>query len=53
MAPAATIFLVEDDAAIRSALRALLELEGYRVTAAASGDEALRLVEQGSAGRRW
>jgi PAS domain S-box-containing protein len=47
MAPAAAILLVEDDAAIRSALRALLELEGYRATAAASGDEALRLVEQG------
>jgi PAS domain S-box-containing protein len=44
---AATILLVEDDAAIRNALRTLLELEGYRVVAAASGQEALKLVEQG------
>ncbi len=47
VAPPATILLVEDDAAIRGALRALLELEGHRVTAAASGGEALRLVERG------
>jgi CheY-like chemotaxis protein/anti-sigma regulatory factor (Ser/Thr protein kinase) len=46
MAPAATILLVEDEAAIRRALRTLLELEGYRVTAAASGGEALQLVKQ-------
>jgi PAS domain S-box-containing protein len=44
----ATILLVEDDAAIRGALRTLLELEGYRVVAAASGQEALDLVEQGT-----
>ena len=48
VAPAATILLVEDDAAIRGALRTLLELEGYRVAAAASGQEALALVEQGA-----
>jgi PAS domain S-box-containing protein len=44
----ATILLVEDDAAIRSGLQALLELEGYRVVAAANGPEALELVEQGA-----
>ena len=43
VAPPATILLVEDDAAIRGALRALLELEGHRVTAAASGGEARSL----------
>ncbi|MEK0081831.1 response regulator [Benzoatithermus flavus] len=43
----ATILLVEDDAAICGGLRALLELEGYAVTAVAGGREALALVEQG------
>jgi CheY-like chemotaxis protein len=47
MTPAATILLVEDDAAVRNALHTLLELEGHWVTATASGGEALQLVEQG------
>ena len=36
------ILLVEDDPRQRDALRTLLELEGYRVMAAATGKEALR-----------
>jgi two-component system, chemotaxis family, CheB/CheR fusion protein len=47
-APAATIILVEDDDAIRTAFAALLELEGHRVAAVASGATAQALVAQGS-----
>jgi CheY-like chemotaxis protein len=36
---------VEDDASVRRLLAILLESAGYRVTAAADGSEALRLVE--------
>ena len=36
-----TILLVEDDAGVRSMSRAALERRGYRVIAAAGGDEAL------------
>jgi len=43
------VLLVEDDPNQREALRALLELEGYRVLAAATGNEALgHLNEQAS-----
>ena len=46
---APAILLVEDDAAQLHTLRALLELEGYRVVAARSGPEALaRLGEPGA-----
>lgn len=44
--PAATILLVEDDAAIRGALQTLLELDGYGVIPATSGSEALDLIGQ-------
>jgi PAS domain S-box-containing protein len=37
----AHVLLVEDDAAVRSATRMLLKVEGYRVTAAATVDEAM------------
>jgi PAS domain S-box-containing protein len=42
-----TILLVEDDAEVRQVLHRLLGELGYRVTAAASGAEALALLEGG------
>lgn len=41
------IFLVEDDADIRESLAGLLELEGYTVSCAADGDEALEMLKAG------
>ncbi len=41
-----SILLVEDDPAVRKATRIFLKSEGYRVMAAESLDEALRLSEQ-------
>ncbi len=38
------ILIVDDEASIRATLRAVLEDEGYRVSAAGSGADALRLV---------
>jgi CheY-like chemotaxis protein len=43
----AHVLLVEDDAAVRSATRMLLKVEGYRVTAVASLAEALQHVNDG------
>lgn len=43
-----TILLVEDDQALRSITRQILEKQGYKVVPAADGDEALRLWEQHS-----
>lgn len=43
---AGTVLLVEDEAAIASALRAYLERDGFRVLAAESGEEALALLER-------
>jgi two-component system, chemotaxis family, chemotaxis protein CheY len=42
-----TILLVEDDAAMRSAIRALLERAGFRVVAALDGAEAWELLARG------
>ncbi len=36
-----TILLVEDDAVLQGAMKMMLEWEGYRVTCAANGQEAL------------
>jgi DNA-binding response OmpR family regulator len=43
-APAAHILVVDDEAAVRSYLRAVLEEGGYVVSEAADGKEALRLA---------
>ncbi len=44
----ARVLLVEDDAAVRGATRMLLRVEGYRVTAVASLEEALQHVRDGN-----
>lgn len=38
------VLVVEDDAGLRAYLVAILEAQGYRVIAAGSGEEALRLL---------
>ena len=43
------ILLVEDDPAVRDATRMLLKVEGYRVTAVGSLDEALRKAREAEA----
>lgn len=42
----AHILLVEDDSGILDTLRLLLEMEGYRVTPAANGEQALESLEK-------
>jgi CheY-like chemotaxis protein len=42
-----TILIVDDDAAMRDAMRSLLEEEGYRVATANDGREALRILLAG------
>jgi PAS domain S-box-containing protein len=44
---AANLLLVEDEPSVRNAMRMLLKIEGYRVTAAASAAEALQLLHDG------
>src|ERR1700720_3577757 len=41
------VLVVDDEPGIRNYLRTLLEVEGYHVTAVASGPEALESVQQG------
>lgn len=43
-ATAATVLVVDDDAAVRLVLRALVELAGYAVLEAADGLRALEIV---------
>jgi PAS domain S-box-containing protein len=52
LAPAAGqhILVVEDNPSVRALVTALLEDEGYRVTACVSGEEALRAAEQHEGG---
>ena len=42
---AASILVIDDEAAIRESLEVLLTLEGYSVRMAADGEEALRILE--------
>ena len=42
-----SVLLVEDEELIRGAMRMVLEREGYRVTCAGNGREALRLLRSG------
>ena len=44
--PKSRILVVDDDAAIRDSLRMTLEYAGHEVTSAATGQEALALVER-------
>ncbi len=41
------VLVVDDDRAIREAMKALLELAGYNVAAAADGEDALRVLHHG------
>ncbi|MCL6581150.1 MAG: response regulator, partial [Firmicutes bacterium] len=43
----ACVLLVDDNEAVRRTLRAMLEADGHTVTEAASGEEALELLQQG------
>jgi DNA-binding NtrC family response regulator len=42
------VLIVDDENAMRLALKALLAKEGYQVETAASGEEAMRRIQQGS-----
>jgi CheY-like chemotaxis protein len=42
-----TILLVEDEPAVRRVEVRLLEAQGYRVVSASSGEDALRMIEDG------
>ena len=44
------VLVVEDDAGLRAYLATILEGQGYRVVAAGSGEEALRLLPDGREG---
>jgi CheY-like chemotaxis protein len=45
--PRAAVLVVEDDVAIRGAIRRMLESDGYAVAVAADGAEALALLADG------
>jgi CheY-like chemotaxis protein len=41
------VLLVEDDEPVRDAMREILEEEGYAITCAVNGEEALRVLAEG------
>src|SRR5437763_17084825 len=45
---AGSVLIIDDEAAIRESLETLLELEGYTVTSAASGEEGLARIGENS-----
>lgn len=45
--PTGVVLVVDDDADIREMISQALELEGWQVTGAANGEEALRAARQG------
>jgi CheY-like chemotaxis protein len=47
MAEQERILVVDDEPSIRKYLQTLLELDGYRVTAVGSGQEALEQIQDG------
>ena len=51
MGSAATILLVEDEVGVRELVAEVLTMAGYRLIVAQSGDEALRLLGEGTTGR--
>lgn len=42
--PSATVMVVDDEAAVRTAIGAVLDLEGYTVVEASDGDQAIRQI---------
>ncbi len=43
-----TVLIVEDDEAVRDAMREILEEEGYAISCAINGEEALRVLAEGA-----
>jgi two-component system C4-dicarboxylate transport response regulator DctD len=48
-APSPAVLVIDDDAAMRAAVRRFLEREGYEVTESASGRDALARLRDGTA----
>jgi DNA-binding NtrC family response regulator len=48
-APPSAVLVIDDDAAVRAAVRRFLEREGYLVTESASGRDALSRLRDGTA----
>ncbi len=46
ISPVGSILIIDDEAAIRESLQTLLELEGYNVDTAATGEEGLARIGQ-------